>query len=256
MAKKANQRENSRMNKDNAMHRAMKLFIAGFLAEAYLLLLRRFYINGTIDQVVAWDGYLQVILYAALVLTAAGLAAGLALRKKNSWEREAAWIGFGFAAFITVSTWLVRRYMYTALTPLCVIVPVVMVLGLLWNLYDRECGYSLTVLAATVLVLWVCRKGRGTVRWNTMVLVAAALYLVVMAVVGWAFYQGEKKNNVFKGIRLLPSNADALPVYGACGLSLAAVLVGLISGTAAYYAMWAVCLVIFALAVYYTVKQL
>ncbi len=256
MAKKANQRENSRMNKDNAMHRAMLFFIAGFLAEAYLLLLRRFYINGTIDQVVAWDGYLQTILYVALALTAVGLAAGIALRNKKSWEREAAWLGFGFAAFITISTWLVKRYMYTALTPLCVIVPVVMVLGLLWNLYDRECGYSLTVLACTVLVLWICRKGRGTVRWNPMVMVGAALYLAVMAVIGWAFYQGEKKYNVFKGVRLLPSNADALPVYGACGLSLAAVLVALISSTVAYYAMWAVCLVIFALAVYYTVKQL
>lgn len=256
MAKKPNQREDSRAKRENAMRDTVRFFIAGFLAEAYLLLLRRYYINGTLDQVVAWDGYLQTILYVAAAATVVGLAVGLIFLPKRSWQRDTGWIVFGFAGFITASTWLVRQFVYTALTPLCVIVPVVMVLVFLWNLYDRECGLSLTVLGATVLVLWLCRKGRGTEMWNTAVLVVAAIYLAVMVLGGWMFRQAEKSGNVFKGFRLLPSGADALPVYGACWLSAATVAVGLVSASVAYYVMWAVCLVIFALAVYYTVKQL
>ena len=39
-------------------------------------------------------------------------------------------------------------------------------------------------------------------------------------------------------------------------LSAAAVVLGLFSAAVAYYAMWALGVVVFALAVYYTVKQL
>ena len=47
-----------------------------------------------------------------------------------------------------------------------------------------------------------------------------------------------------------------LPVYVACGLSIAAVAAALLSQTVAYYAMWGLAIVVFGMAVYYTVKQL
>ena len=56
--------------------------------------------------------------------------------------------------------------------------------------------------------------------------------------------------------KLLPAKASHLPVYVSCGLSAAAMLAALFSTTLAYYAMWALAIVVFALAVYYTVKQL
>jgi hypothetical protein len=46
------------------------------------------------------------------------------------------------------------------------------------------------------------------------------------------------------------------PVYLAGALSAAGVILGIVSMTAAYYAMWCLGVVVFALAVYYTVKQL
>ncbi len=47
-----------------------------------------------------------------------------------------------------------------------------------------------------------------------------------------------------------------MPIYAAAGLSAVAVVLGLFSAAVAYYAMWALGIVVFALAVYYTVKQL
>ena len=56
--------------------------------------------------------------------------------------------------------------------------------------------------------------------------------------------------------KLLPVKASHLPVYVACGLSAAAMLAALFSTSLAYYAIWVLAIVVFALAVYYTVKQL
>ena len=50
--------------------------------------------------------------------------------------------------------------------------------------------------------------------------------------------------------------AFALCAVPACALSAVALVIALISAAAAYYAMWGLGLIIFALAVYYTVKQL
>jgi hypothetical protein len=222
----------------------------------YLLLLRKFYINGTLEQVVAWDGYLRVILYASIAVLAVGLVLGIVFRQDSTWKRTASWILFGAGAFLAVSSWLVQKYVYTALTPLCIIVPVVMLLGILWRLYDRECAWSLTILGVTALVVWICRKGVGTALWNGKAMALAVVYLVAMVAVTVLFRKAEQTGGLVGRLRLLPANADSLPVYVACGVSLVAVALALIGSTVAYYAMWAVGIVIFAMAVYYTVRQL
>ena len=58
------------------------------------------------------------------------------------------------------------------------------------------------------------------------------------------------------GLQVLTAGADPMPIYAACGLSVVALAIALFSSTIAYYAMWALAIVVFALAVYYTVKQL
>ena len=57
-------------------------------------------------------------------------------------------------------------------------------------------------------------------------------------------------------VQVLTAGADPMPIYAACGLSVVALAIALFSSTIAYYAMWALAIVVFALAVYYTVKQL
>ena len=77
MAQKPEKRPSAQENqrkKDNApMNRAMTFFIAGCLAEIYLLVVRRYYINGTLEQVVAWDNYIQVLALVGLGILAVGI---------------------------------------------------------------------------------------------------------------------------------------------------------------------------------------
>jgi len=256
MSQKPNHKNNRAKQNSGSMNGASGILIFGCLAEMYLLLLRKFYINGTLEQVVAWDSYLTVILYASLAVLAVGLVLGLVFRKEKGWKGKTGWILFAAGVFLAASSWLVQKFVYTALTPLCIIVPVTMVLGILWRLYDQECAYALTILGATVLVLWTCRKGLGTMMWNGKTMAVAVVYLAVMAAAAVLFWKAGKAGGMLGKIRLLPAGADVMPVCVACGVSLVAVALALISSTVAYYAMWAVCIVIFALAVYYTVRQL
>ena len=78
MSQKPNKKVKKEVQKQNeSMGTAMWFLCVGCLAELYLLMLRRFFINGTLQQVVAWDGYLPVFQIAGLVLLAAGVATAL-----------------------------------------------------------------------------------------------------------------------------------------------------------------------------------
>ena len=68
--------------------------------------------------------------------------------------------------------------------------------------------------------------------------------------------KAQANDGILKGVRVLPYKAVYLPIYVAAGISAVLVAAGMVSVVIAYYAMWAAAAAIFAMAVYYTVKQL
>lgn len=255
MSKNSN-RVSKPVKRDEPMNGAMKLFLAGCVAELYLLVIRRFYVSGTIDQLLACYAALLYLIFVGLAVLAVGLIVALANRK-NPKVSHIGWAVFGTGLFLGLSSLLVRTLGSSALTVLCVAVPAAMLLGVLWKLYDRECAWSLTILAISMLVLWVCRHllGGGTFL-SQAAMAGAVVYLVVLVAAAFLTRKADNSGGVLGKIRVLPANADALPIYVSCGLSFVAVIIALFSTSVAYYAMWALALVVFILAVYYTVKQL
>ena len=132
---------------------------------------------------------------------------------------------------------------------LSVVVPVAMVLTVIWAFYDRECSVALTALCGTMIVLWVCRRLFGSLTMGIPVKVLSVVYVALLGGICWLAMNEQLRE-------LLPADADLMPIYAAGGLSAAAVVLGLFSAAVAYYAMWALAIVVFGLAVYYTVKQL
>ena len=245
MPKKSN---NKPVKRDEPMTGAMKFFLAGCVAELYLLIVRRFYANGTAVQQIAWfDHYLFYLMGAGAVLLVIG-AVCAALWRAGKKKLVPALSVAAAGAFLALSAVLIRWNMAT-LTLFTVVVPVVMLLGILWSLYDRECALALTILGITLVILWICRRAGSSQYYGIYVKAVAVIYLVAAAAVALLTKQGKLR-------KLLPANADTLPVYIACGLSVAAIAAGLVSATVAYYVMWILAIVVFALAVYYTVKQL
>ena len=240
--------KSKQVKRDEPMNGAMKLFLAGCVAELYLLIIRRYYVQGPdVVKILWYDRYLWVLLGVGAAILAAGAVGGLLLRGDKK-KRTIAWCVAAAGAFLGGAAGLIR-WNASTLTLLTVVVPVVMALGVLWNLYDRECALSLTILGASLIALWICRKQMYSVYLGTYVKIFAVVYILVLLAVALLTKQGKLK-------KLLPAKADPLPVYVACGLSAVAMLGALFNATVAYYAMWALAIVVFGLAVYYTVKQL
>ena len=239
---------NKSVKRDEPMTGAMKFFLAGCVAELYLLIVRRFYANGTAVQQIAWfDHYLFYLMGAGAVLLVIGAVCAVlwkADKKKFALALSLAAAG----AFVGLSA-LLARWNLSTVPLMSTVVPIVMVMGILWSLYDRECALSLTILGTTIIVLWICRKQLSSMYLGTYVKIFAVVYILVLIAVALLTKQGKLK-------KLLPASADPLPVYVACGLSAVALLGTLFSSIVAYYAMWALAIVVFGLAVYYTVKQL
>lgn len=231
------------------MNGAMKFFLAGCVAELYLLIVRKFYINGDAYQQIAWfDHYFKILVGAGVAVLALGVILSIVFRadqKKRVWG----WATTGAGAFLAIASGLIWRFNVSAMTFLSVLVPVVMLLGIFWALYDRECALSLTILGAGLMALWVLPKTMSDIGRGIYVKIGAVLFLVVLAALALLVKQG-------KLTKLLPANADTTPVYVACALSAIGVVIAFVSSTLAYYAMWALAIVVFGLAVYYTVKQL
>ena len=240
MSKKPNKKAQG-SKYDSPMTGGMKFFLAGCVGELYLLIIRRFYINGTIDQVLAWRDYLIVIAIAGAVAAVAGLALSLKW-KADKKRREIGWYVLGGGAFAAAASGLVWWNMST-LTMLTTLVPVVLVLDILWALFDRDSALALTVLAGGIVAAWLCRRSGALVIKAAVVVFAAALAALVAAL-----KQGKLKKWI---------SAEAhKTVFVSCAIAAVGALASLVSTTVAYYAMWVLAAVIFCTAVYYTVRQL
>lgn len=237
------------IKRENTLYGAFFFFFAACVAELFLMLVRKYYIKGTIEEVLAWhDSYLPVIIGTGLAVLALGVVLSV-LWKSDGKKRLIGWCLGGTGAFFAAGSLLIHTYQESAVTLLSIVVPVVMVLCVLWAFYDRECSVSLTLLCVTLIVLWVCRRVYAHQTLGLPMKAASVVYGLLLLGVAWLAKEGKLK-------KFFPVGADMMPLYVACGVSAAGVVVALLSAAAAYYTMWCAGVVVFALAVYYTVKQL
>lgn len=245
MAKNPNNKPKKAVKQDESMSLATKFLVTGFLAWLYLMIVRNNYINGYAEQQIAWyDVYLKgFIAGGAAVLAVGAVLSYLWRQKKNA--RVYGWLIGGLGAFVAASSALVLWNM--ALLPLLSsFVLVVMVLGIVWSLYDRESALSLTLLGVSLFAVWVCRGHLNSIYMGTLVKVGVVALIAAMIVVAVLVKQG----------KLISDKAGLPAVYTSCGLSAVALAASLLSSVVAYYTMWVLAIVVFGLAVYYTIKQL
>jgi len=237
------------MKRDNSLYGATLFFLAACLAEAYLLVLRKYYIHGdVVKEALVWHD--RLLIFAGLGAAVLVLGAVLSvLWKADARKRLIGWCLTGLGVFFAGGSILIRMYFESAVTLLSVVVPVIMILTVIWAFYDRECSVALTALSGTLIVLWICRRLFASLTLGVPVKVLSVVYILLLGGMCWL-----AKNRKLDGI--LTPNADLMPIYAVSGLSAAAVVLALFSASIAYYAMWCLGVVFFALAVYYTVKQL
>jgi len=81
------------VKRNEPMHNALKFFLAGCVAEIYLLVIRRFYVNGTANELLACDAALPYLMAAGAAVAVIGLVLGIVWRQQTK-RRWIGWAGF------------------------------------------------------------------------------------------------------------------------------------------------------------------
>ena len=253
MAQKSNDKRLARREKsERNMNRAVVLLIAGLVAEWYLLMADRYYARGTIKQMLGLYDFLGAMRWIGLPVLVAGIAL-LALRAKKSWF---GWLGgllAGVGGFFAFTSFAMRHYYPTSVTAMCVLVPVLLILGIVYLFYQAEFSVQATALAMALGALVLLgRSGSGAVK------VCAVLALIGIAALFVCARQLKKNGGVFergdKKLRVFTVNADYRLTLGVPALCFVLVLAALFAPVVAFYATWALAIVAFVLAVYYTIQ--
>lgn len=254
MTKRTNDRPAD--GKGASMKKTTGFFLAGAAAELYLLAAYRYYARGSHTSLVAWyETYLPALMWAGLALVVLGvvlLSVGKGREKLALTGRIAACAG----VFLAVTAPAIRMWSAAALTPLCVMVPAVMLLAFLWKVYDRECVYALAVFCGAMLVIWLCRRSLGNPMWAASARIVTAVFLALCGAAAALVRKAEAAGGRLKNLRILPARANYTVVYGALAISAALAAAAMLNVTVAYFALWAAAVCIFAVAVYCTVQQL
>lgn len=246
--KRAARREKS----ERSMNRAVLLLICGLAAEWYLLVVDRYYARGTVDQVVGWYDALGVLEWAGLAVFSAGEAL-LSLRGRVAWFARTGLALACAGGFFAVTSVFMRRFHTAGVTAMCVLVPVLLLLGIVWLFYQTEFAVQATALAMGVAALALLeRSGSAAVRMCAVLAllgIAALLVCVRLLMI---------RNGVWKHsgreTRIFAAHADYRLALGVPALCFALVLSALLAPAVAFYALWALAVATFALAVYYTIK--
>ena len=263
MAKQSNYRNKkqqklTREQRDNqVLGRVFRLFLLGIAAECFLFFFNDLYINGTAQSLV---GIYYSLPYAAAVgfaFMAAGAALLIGKRDAAPLARKVfGWMA-GLGAFVLVCSLVLRLVYPNGGTYLCVVVPILTVLGMVYLLFQREFFLIALVLSAALFTVWVCRKGIGTAGWHTAALTGSILAMFCLAALTLLTAKVQRQHGAWKDgfrLQLLPADCDYRLLYLTYALSFAAILLAVVAVVTTYYSMWALGIALFAFAVYYTTK--
>ena len=74
MAKNPNSKAKKPVKRDEPMTGAMKFFALGCIAELFLMIVRRYYVNGYAEQQIAWyDVYLKNLILVGVAVLVVGV---------------------------------------------------------------------------------------------------------------------------------------------------------------------------------------
>lgn len=251
-----------RRKEDAELVRVLVWFGAAVAAELVLLLLNRYYISPhtgvEMDFQIALYTHFPLVIGVLALLTVAG-AAWLIMR----WKKGGSCLLPGAAAGVLLALLVIAVVTYTffesGVRLLCGVVPAVAVLALIYYLYQREFFVSTVLSAMGILCLWLIRRADG--RYPALVYGYAALVVVVVLLALAAGRTMQKSGGELKlgdrKFQLFSRSASYAPLYVTCALVAVSVAGGLAAGiSAAYYLMFVLVAWLFAMAVYYTVKQM
>lgn len=254
MAKKSisQKRAEKQQMESAALRQVFNVFLAGLAGECWLLMAYRNYVMSTVDAMLTWHTVLQVCMYVGLVLMVAAAVVGV--WKKNCPKCRKIVPGAGVAGlFLALTGWVSTTFYPAGVTVLCIIVPILTLMGLVYFLYQHECFLSTIVLAGALFASWVCGSGLSG-SWRVPVMIGAVCSIAAVAVVALLVRKAQQGGGKLKGLQVLSLECDYRVLYAVFALAIAAIVASLAVPTFIYYVMWVLGIALFAELVYYTTK--
>lgn len=254
MAKKSvsQKRAEKQQAESAALRQVFNVFLAGLAGECWLLMAYRNYVMSTVDNLLIWDTILKVSMYVGLALLVAAI--GVGIWKKNCPKCRKVMPMVGAAGvFLAISGWVSTTFYPMGATVMCIAVPILTLLGLVFFLYQHECFLSTVVLVGALFVSWVCGSGMGG-NWKIPVMIGAVCSMIAVAVLALLTRKAQQAGGKLKGLQVLSHDCDYRILYAVFALAIAAIVVSLAVPSVVYYMMWAMGIALFAELVFYTTK--
>lgn len=237
-----------------ALGNIFNVFLAGLAAECVLFLIYRCYVGGSVQSFLMWDNILNVMIWVGLGAFLGGIATAVVKKNDAKIRKIGLIVGFSslfLSAVSVISTW----FFDTGVTALCIVVPVVTILGLVYFLYQRECFVSTTLLAGTLFTNWVCGKGIGGY-WSTLVTVCALAVVVGLIALMILLNKIRKNDGILRETRIFHSGCDYRMIFAVGLVCIAAILLAVFVPSLTFYLTWALVIGLFAELAFYTTKMM
>ena len=255
MAKTGKALKRTQAKSKEKMNTLTVLFVLGCIMETYLLLVHQFYTQGTGQQMMTMSGVLTGAGIAGLVLAVVGTVLYKGNGKLRVWGPCVAAIGVCLA----LTSLLCLKVNSSAAGMLSVVVPVVMLLAVVYMLYVSDFFWLAVSMAASLGALWYWRRcfAVSYLRLSAVILMLLAVALVVGIMV--LTFRATKNHGIVtvgeRRIRMTEKDSKSvlLVMHGGC---LAVLLVSAAVSSISLYGFLALCVALFAAAVYYTVSAL
>ena len=256
MSKKSiNQKRALRQQQEReAFNHILNVFLLGLAAECYLFFIYRFHSTGTVSSFLMWDGILRALMWIGGGIGIAASALAIWKRKAPKLSKIAAVTG-GCALFIAITGWIMTHFVGTGAIVLCIAVPVITVLGLIFFLYQRDCFVSNVLLSGSLFTVWVCGRGLNS-SMSTIVLICAIAVILGLIAVAVVISLIKKNNGILGNMRVFGANCSYAMLIAVCVICALIIAVAIFMPTLTFYLTWALVVLLFAELAYYTVKMM
>ena len=165
------------------------------------------------------------------------------------------WVG-GIGLFLALSGWVVTFFFDNnrGITTMCILVPILVVLALIFFLFQPECFLSTLVLICAMFTVWLRGASAGSSRMGAAVIVGAVLGAVLLAAAAALTRKAQGDEGKLKGFQVFSLECDYRIIYAALGAAFVCVVLTLALPSIAYYLLWMLGILLFGELVYYTTK--
>ena len=162
----------------------------------------------------------------------------------------------GAGLFLGVSGWVISQFFNdcAGIILMCVLVPILAVLALIFLLYQRECFLSTLAVSGSLFAVWVRGTAAGSDSWNMPVILGALLGAVILALAAFLTRKAQQDEGKLWGLRVFSPECDYRIVFGVLATAFVCVLLAVAVPAITYYLIWVLGVLVFAELVYYTTK--